>query len=208
VRTPLNGILNAYQLLKTPSSANNLKILFQVLDESVTRLEKYSFIALQITRLITLKEKALDYSSVSLSDIVQECLNMVGEQSNAKGINIKVDNQSSKKIIGDKEFLKSAMVQILDNAIEYAYSDSIVKIEIKETAEKMLLSVWDQGPGFSEKALQNLFQSYSPGDNFVNDNSGLGLFFVKLLVDALSGYVSANNTSEGAYIKIELPLVK
>lgn len=208
VRTPLNGIINAYELLKNPSNTKNFNKLIHVLDDSVARLEQYSFTALQITQLITLKDEALNLREVAFTDILDKGLKVLTNKCESKDVKINVEVLTKKRARGDFNFLKSAFVNILDNAIEYALPGSKVSVQVSEVDDKIVLSVKDQGPGFSEKALNNLFKPYSPGEAFVNHNSGLGLFFVKLLVDAHSGSIKAGNTHEGAYIEIAIPMEK
>jgi len=208
VRTPLNGILNAYWLLKEPSNGKNLDKLFQVLDESVNRLEKYSFTALQITQLVTLKERALHFTKISLHEIVESCVKSTEEEFSNKGLKLKILETEPNVVFGDKMYLKSGIMQIFDNAIEYALENTTVTIEIKGDKDCVLLTFKNQGPGFSEKALKNLFRPFCPGEEFVNNNSGLGLFFVKLLVHLQSGTINVGNTKEGAFVEIALPIEK
>ncbi|HEY9124581.1 MAG TPA: response regulator, partial [Bacteroidales bacterium] len=51
IRTPLNGIKGSVQIMKDLNETASLGNLFKILDESVSRLEKFSIIALKITQL-------------------------------------------------------------------------------------------------------------------------------------------------------------
>ncbi len=73
IRTPLNGIKGSIQLLKSRIENEELIQFFNILDLSVTRLEKFSYTALLITRLNSKKHR-LELSSVNLPEQIEYCL--------------------------------------------------------------------------------------------------------------------------------------
>ena len=103
------------------------------------------------------------------------------------------------------DFLENAFINILKNAIEY--SNEPVKIKINSKPEKgySKITITDRGRGISEEIIDDLA-------NYLEDHSkriGLGLFFVKLIVEKFNGIFELEQRKEkGTTIIMRLPLYK
>jgi PAS domain S-box-containing protein len=101
------------------------------------------------------------------------------------------------------EFLESAFMNILRNAIEY--SNEPVKVIIKSIIEEgySKITIEDQGRGISKEKIDDVI-------NYMEDHSkrmGLGLFFVKLVVEKFNGKFDINQAKEGGTkIILRIPL--
>ena len=77
------------------------------------------------------------------------------------------------------------------------------QIQILKNDTEVSCRVTDNGPGFSEEALQGLFKLFAPGEPHINDNVGLDLALVKMIMDAHEGRIEIkNNTEGGATVKL------
>ena len=79
-----------------------------------------------------------------------------------------------------------------------------------ETSSNYVLIVKDEGPGFSETAVQNIFKRfYSNRPKNFGEHSGLGLNIVKNIVELHKGQISASNRldKQGAQIEVILPKI-
>jgi K+-sensing histidine kinase KdpD len=66
------------------------------------------------------------------------------------------------------------------------------------------LSFIDQGCGFSENALKGLYKIFSPGEEHIDENVGLDLALVKMIMDAHGGSIMVtNNPAGGACVTLE-----
>ena len=81
--------------------------------------------------------------------------------------------------------------------------------EVIEKEKDFLITVKDEGPGFSEASTQKIFKRfYSNRPEKFGEHSGLGLNIVKSIVEMHGGSVRALNRSDikkGAQIELELP---
>jgi multi-sensor signal transduction histidine kinase (EC 2.7.13.3) len=66
------------------------------------------------------------------------------------------------------------------------------------------LNIQDNGPGFADDVLEQLFEPYV---STKPRGSGLGLAIVKKIVEEHNGMISARNTEAGAHIAVRLPRV-
>jgi two-component system sensor histidine kinase CreC len=112
---------------------------------------------------------------------------------------------------GDRLLLASAVISLLENAIEFSPPGSGVEISIGSTRHEALLAVRDHGPGIPEYALGRVFErfySLSRPDGGKR-GTGLGLVFVKEIAELHGGSAQLDNASGGGAIAtLRLPLGK
>ncbi|HAB04530.1 ATP-binding protein [Alloalcanivorax venustensis] len=105
-------------------------------------------------------------------------------------------------IISDSA-LKQTVHNVLDNALEA--SPHWVGLEVSRRDDTLIVSVMDQGAGFSEAMLSHLGRPYQSTKG--RPGGGLGLFLVFNVVRTLGGNVSAGNRPQGgAVVTLTLPL--
>lgn len=109
---------------------------------------------------------------------------------------------------GDEFHVRSAIVNLLDNASKYGGDK--VEAEIKRGDDKVVLIVRDNGPGISEEDREKLFQKFFRGKDapkYSNQGIGLGLFVAKSIVEKEGGSIGFDsNKSLGTEFRISLPI--
>lgn len=207
IRTPLNGIIAPVKMLKDQLQSTNLANLLYILDNSVDRLEKFSLLALQISNLKMSKHKLVK-QFVPLHDLINNSVHELDEQIKKKELSIKIDEiPSSLTINGESNLLQICLDNILENAIKFTDEKSTITVKVDHANEFTSCEIIDQGKGFSEKALNNLFKLFSPGEPHVDQNIGLDLSLVKMIMDAHSGKIEVKNLSSGgASVKLIFPI--
>ena len=81
-------------------------------------------------------------------------------------------------------------------------------INSKSSSDKFLITFKDQGPGFKEKNIENIFKRfYSNRPKNFGEHSGLGLNIVKNIIELHKGKIKALNRLDvkGAQIEVTLP---
>ena len=75
------------------------------------------------------------------------------------------------------------IANLLDNSVSFSQDNQKIEIGLEETSSNLLLSVKDEGPGFSETSPQKIFKRfYSNRPASFGTHSGLGLNIVKNIV--------------------------
>jgi two-component system phosphate regulon sensor histidine kinase PhoR len=99
---------------------------------------------------------------------------------------------------------------LLDNAAKYADKTPMIKISTKNERNKLLLSIEDNGIGIKRENLGLIFDKFYrvPTGNLHNVKGfGLGLYYVKLIIDAHGGKIDVKSTlGKGTTFLISLPL--
>lgn len=197
IRTPLNGIQGFTYLMKDMPQAPEVAEVFDMLEISVKRLERFSLVALLITELQA-GNKNVRREEVIILDLVNEVINRLDEKARTKNLQVSTNGFVAQEgIRGDRKMLTMCVESILDNAITYSPEGGMITIESFNANNRHCLQFIDRGPGFSEDALKTLFKPFSPGEQHIDENVGLDLALAKMIMDAHGGNITVANNPEG-----------
>jgi two-component system sensor histidine kinase KdpD len=113
-----------------------------------------------------------------------------------------------KTLWADKQLLKLAMVQLLDNAAKYSRPGSPITIEVLGEPAEILISVRNEGSFIPLEERERIFQRFyrSPGSNLKAPGTGIGLSVVKQVTESHRGraWVSSD-VQTGTTFFVSLP---
>ena len=117
--------------------------------------------------------------------------------------------ETNTTILADKSSLYVAILNIISNAIKYSVNPFII-IETKVANDKYYISVKDNGIGIDDQYKKNLFKKFyriPSGDVHDSKGLGLGLYFVKKVIDEHKGSIHIKSIKGiGTEFIIELPV--
>jgi two-component system sensor histidine kinase/response regulator len=208
IRTPLNGIISPLMLLKDSIISDELHELFAVLEESTQRLEKFSYMALEITKLRTKGAKALVLGKINLRALIDESSAELSNELSKRKLELIINHDSTEPMVmGDREFLKRLFLALIGNAVSHSPDNETIRIEGSIKPGSIIYRIIDRGKGFPVKILENDFQPMIEVEKHLDNKTGLELHFVKLVMDAHSGKIKiGNNGSGGAFVELEFPI--
>ena len=213
IRNPLASLKSASELLDKTTEKNESEKLLKIINHDVERIE----------RLITdysqmLKDEAsLSREKMSRIDLLEVINNVVDDfkqdlSNQNKNIKItiveKIRSKNGKYILGIENRLEQVIANLLDNSISFSQNNQKIEIGLEETTKNLVMTVKDEGPGFSETSPQKIFKRfYSNRPKSFGKHSGLGLNIVKNIVELHKGTIAASNrlNSKGAQVEVLLP---
>jgi len=203
IRTPLNGIMGPLQLLKGPVDTNEIAELVDMLDLSVSRLEKFALDALLITRLKT--NFKISKNVIQLEKLIIEVLDEFEDKLKAKNLKIIKTIQPARiSISGDVNLIKTCLNNILDNAIRYSPADAPIEVRCYMEDKYIICEVRDHGRGFSREVIEQPFDLFITDSKYADNQIGLELPIVKMVMDAHGGKATLSNSPEGgAVVRME-----
>ena len=200
IRTPLNGILGPIHLLEQKLRNEDLDKLFEILDISVSRLEKFSYNALTITRLNTQKDKLI-LEPVDLGKILDKCLKESEDRIGSRKIRVEPGEPDKGILVrGEHELLKTCIHNILDNAIKFSPEQGEIDIRITTGKDRVVCEISDNGKGFPPELLEHPIELFSPGGQYADGELGLGLKLAKMVMEAHSGSIEVGNLKNGGAV--------
>lgn len=143
-----------------------------------------------------------DIQKIDVQEFVQEIadrFNIILEDRQVQVLN-KVESEIYLEM--KEDHLYRILTNLITNAERYAKSS--IQIEGRQTEDTVILRVIDDGTGFDESEIDNVFDRFFKG---MKGNSGLGLSIVKSTVEQYNGFVLAyNHANGGACIEIDFPI--
>jgi two-component system, OmpR family, sensor kinase len=111
-------------------------------------------------------------------------------------------------VAADAKLLFQVFSNILSNAIKYSPPESPIEIGAHPDRGAVVVSIGDRGMGIPARDIPSLFQRFYRGSNTANTvGTGIGLFFVKTVVDLHGGEISVASTEgAGTTITVRLPV--
>lgn len=192
-----------------------------VIDEE-TKQKSLRIIKEQSERLKRLIEDLLTIPDIEGMRLRTECtnvwLNEVLEQAelllrkrDGRDIVVNLD-RNFPQIFADKGRLEQVFVNLYENAIKYSYPDSPIIVDTFVDGNNAIIKVKNLCDKIPEKKLNTLFQKFVRLDDNMTRTTrgtGLGLFIVKGLIEAMEGSITLSSTDEfGFCATIKLKLAK
>jgi len=213
IRNPLASLKGASELLDKTTEQDDREKLLNIINHDVERIE----------RLITDYSQMLkDEASLSREKMFKINLNNIirnvtedfkqNTLTLSKKLEIKIINKKNEKeifyMLGIESRIEQVIANLLDNAISFSQSNNKILVELDELQKEFLITFKDEGPGFKEKNIDNIFKRfYSNRPENFGEHSGLGLNIVKNIIELHKGKIKAINRTDkkGAQIEILLP---
>ena len=126
-----------------------------------------------------------------------------------QGIIETILDETNPIIMGDKIHLTNVIYNLVDNANKYTKQNPEITISTKSLNQYLVLSIADNGIGISKENQKKIFEKlYRVPTGNVHDvkGFGLGLNYVKTIVDTHNGKVEINSTlGKGSTFEVYLP---
>lgn len=160
------------------------------------------------------KRRPVDKAPVDFSVLVRECVETARVryhlQPEAMKVEISVNHGGGAFVKGHAEDLRTAISNVLDNAVKYSSGNIRVAVKLEEADEKYLnLSVKDEGLGIPPQELKRIFKRFYrvPTRALTKvRGTGLGLFIVRSIARKHGGTVFAVSQGEGQGTTVTLKL--
>jgi signal transduction histidine kinase len=143
--------------------------------------------------------------------IISEIASLFRERAKKKNIALHWNpNVEEIKINTDSRAVLHILDNIVSNAVKYTLPGKNIYIDVEKKNKEVVISVKDEGPGFSEKDKELMFNRYqklSAQPTGGEHSSGLGLSIVKKYLDLINAKIELETIfGEGSTFFIKLPL--
>ncbi|MBA4167522.1 MAG: HAMP domain-containing histidine kinase [Chitinophagaceae bacterium] len=115
-------------------------------------------------------------------------------------------------INGDEVHFKNLISNLIDNAVKYSKDKLVLKISSNNTGKNIMLRFEDNGIGMSKETVKRIFEKFyraHTGNLHNVKGFGLGLSYVKTIIDALGGRIRVESAlGKGSSFTLEVPVMK
>jgi signal transduction histidine kinase len=221
--------------LKTPIAS--IRLYLQTLQRrevaEAQRQQFYELMLLDTERLLHTVEQVLKAGEaaqkksptqrlpVEFSSLVRECMELARtrhhlqakdlEFRESSSLSLSMRNGNGARVLGDAEELRTAVSNLLDNAVKYSPDGVHISVELDAPdEERLVLRVRDQGVGIPEQELKRIFKRFyrvTQRSLAQVKGTGLGLFIVRSIARKHGGRVFAQSqgAGKGTTVTLELP---
>ena len=217
--------------LKTPITS--IRLYLQTLQrrdmEEAQRREFYEFMLQDTDRLLYTVEQVLKAGEAAqkkspaqrlpleFNTLVHECMELARVRHHLQAADLEyreslsLQNTGGARVLGDPEELRTAVSNLLDNAVKYSPDGVHISVELDAPdEERLMLRVRDRGVGIPEQELKHIFKRfYRVTQRSLSGvkGTGLGLFIVRSIARKHGGRVFAHSegAGKGTTVTLELP---
>ena len=215
-KTPISTIDISSSVLMNPKIVNSPERLLSyatIIRNEATRLKNQVEKVLQVA-VLNKKSEELKRQELNMHELLSTIqLNWTAtvEKKQAK-LDVALNAQNDLVFV-DKLHLTNIFNNLIDNSLKYNESDlPTVKIETRNEKNWLVIRLQDNGIGIAEKNLKMIFNKFyrvHTGNIHNVKGFGLGLHYVKMMVEAHKGSIQAESKlGEGTKFTIKLRLLK
>lgn len=218
-------VANVSHELKTPIGAMGLLAETLTLEDDLDIAKRLSVrIQNEAFRVGRIIDDLLDLSRIEAEDtpiqelveiekVVAEAVGRIGPSAEVRLVSVEFKPTDTPSfVLGDRRQLTSAIYNLLDNAVKYSESDSIVSIEVNRGESWVDILVTDQGIGIPSRDLERIFERFYRVDQARSRSTGgtgLGLSIVRHVVNNHKGNIFVESREgSGSVFTLRLPLVE
>jgi two-component system phosphate regulon sensor histidine kinase PhoR len=212
IRTPITAIKGFVETLRDGAihSPQDAERFLGIIQNHVQRLETLVEDLLSLSRIEEEKEKeAIVLEEKAIKEVLEGALVLCQAKADSKQIRIELSCGDEVKATVNPSLLEQAVVNLLDNAIQYSEPGKRIWVQGETTPEGVLIRVRDEGCGIEKQHQERLFERFYRVDKARSrklGGTGLGLAIVKHIMEAHGGHVSVESQlGPGSTFTLHLP---
>ena len=209
LRTPLVSITGALTSLDEQSDSlndENRRSLIVTAREEAERLNRLVGNLLSMTRIESGAIK-LHREPGDIQDVIGTALEQLGKRVENHEIKVNVPNDFPLVPL-DFTLIVQVVVNLLENAVKYSSSGSLIEVSASRVDDKAHLEIADRGVGIPPEDLTRVFDKFYRVQRPESvSGTGLGLSISKGIIEAHHGTIYARaRAGGGTVVSVELPL--
>jgi signal transduction histidine kinase len=204
LRTPMTIIKSYLWMISTERHGKLEPKQKEYIKKAIISTERMIELINDILNVSRIEQNAVSViiNRVDLVDTINELVSDLKVKADEKGLHMHITNEDDKMFAYvDTSKLREILVNLVGNSIKYT-DQGEVRIDIRKAGDYLKVSVIDTGRGIKQDELERMFHKFGRLDSSYqtvaeSEGTGLGLYIVKLFVDAMGGKVGAFSDGVG-----------
>lgn len=209
LRTPLTAMQTEIEVaLRSPELSINDAV--GLLKSNLEEVGKLKSLSEGLLTLATAGGNEATKEEVSVRQLIDGAIHQISKPAASR--KIKFDTKVKDSVVaGNPQQLVNLLAILLDNAVKYSPSGSLVNVTAKTRDKQAVISISDQGQGIASADLPHIFERFYRSDASRTKNHthgyGLGLAIAKKITDLHSGSIEVKSSfGKGSIFSVRLPL--
>lgn len=199
LRTPLTTIQGGAQLLHQHADQLDRETWDELLTDINQESARLAALIQNMVQLTHIRAGriALEPEPVLLRSLVERCVDRLRPLDPDRQFRLEVEPDTVAQ--ADPDRVDEMLRNVMHNALKYTPAGTPIDISVQSTGDRVELAVRDYGPGIPEHEVEHVFDRFERGSRASSDSHGmgLGLYLVRLLVEAQGGDVSITLPEDG-----------
>jgi two-component system sensor histidine kinase CpxA len=206
LRSPLARMRVALGLARQPPAD-----LPRQLDRLEREIERLDSLISQVLKLARLQGKDGEFARehFDLDEVIEEVVRDANFEGAVKQCRVRLQGLAGGAVDGNRELLRSAVENVLRNAVRYSPPDAQVDVAVSRAASLIEIAIRDRGPGVPEADLERIFEPfYRVAESRDRDSGGegIGLAITAQVMKTHGGSATAaNDPGGGLEVRLRLP---
>jgi two-component system, OmpR family, sensor kinase len=206
LRSPLARMRVAVGLARQPPAD-----FARQLDRLEKEIERLDSMISQVLKLARLQgtDAMSKRESFDLDELIDDVVRDANFEGAMKHCRVEIQSTAGAAILGNRELLRSAIENVLRNAVRYSPGNSSVTVSVIRIEGGLQILIRDQGPGVPAADLERIFEPfYRVAEARERDSGGegIGLAITAQVMKAHGGSAKADNAQGGGFeIRLNLP---
>ncbi len=199
IRSPINKIMSAVHMIKDKVDSHDITELLNLLDNSVLRLESFSFATNQLASLKD-DDKEIEKKYVSLRELIEISYIAKKNALDDSGISVKLDAESSGAYVkGDYDLLLSCLGILIMYLVNSMEKGGAFFFSTGQKDQKAWLDIRVEDSGYSKLHLDNLKEIFSGNDNYSENYFSLELVLSREIIASHKGEMRFESNGHGMF---------
>ncbi len=205
IKTPLTSINIMIDILKEPNVEENVKR--EYLYEITKQLNSINWLITVLLKLSRLDSGTVEFEKkeIDLTKLINEVKEKMAIALEIKNQVLEVNVQNNSKMLGDYNWTKEAITNIVKNCIEHTGENKKIYIFVTENALYLQIVIKDEGEGIEPKDLPNIFNRFYKGKGSSKESFGIGLALAKTIIEKQGGEIKVKSKiGQGTEFRIQI----
>ena len=208
LKTPLTVIQGNADLISETELDEEQRLYAEYISSSSEQMQLYIRTLIDISRAASGYQ--LHMEDIDVLSYVEQLRGQIDALCQTKKIGLQMELEHLPDVLSaDKLLLERAIMNVINNAMDYSPQDSSIHISIIGGKQHLKITVTDAGPGFSQEDLLHAKEQFYMADHSRSSNMhfGMGLFITKSIVQQHGGQLDLSNSEKtgGAQVTISIP---
>jgi two-component system sensor histidine kinase QseC len=182
LRTPLAALRAQAQVAR---GATGERERTRALDNVIAGCDRAAHLVDQLLTLARLEPGMQKHAQevVSLAAVAQNAIAAIASFAVSRDIEMELHDEATPRVHGDPRLLAILLRNLLDNAIRYGPSGSVVRVDVGRRGDRVFVTISDRGPGVEATARERLGRRFERLGVADVPGTGLGLSIVKRIAE-------------------------
>jgi two-component system phosphate regulon sensor histidine kinase PhoR len=213
-KTPIATINLAIDSIRNPKIIGDQEKVMRYLNMIKDENKRMHAQVENVLRISKLEKNELNISKerVELNDLIEDAITHVELIVEDRNGYVKTHlNADQASVLANETHFTNVIVNVLDNAIKYSDGEPKIDVFTENIGHFILIKISDQGNGMTKQVQKRVFEKFyreHTGNVHNVKGHGLGLAYVKRIVDDHQGHISVESEKgKGSTFTIKLPLI-